>query len=734
MPVRRFGPYEVLARLATGGAANIFLARKPLEAGTRRLSVLKTLLPERASDKEFVDMFLDEARLAARLQHPACVEIYDLGKEGGTFYISMEYVVGETLWGLLASVPETRQPLPPMVVASIIASACEGLHHAHELTDPNGHPYNLVHRDVSPQNIMVSYDGQTKVLDFGIAKAETGREATATGIVKGKFSYMSPEQITGGAVDRRSDIYSLGIVLFECLAARRLYRADTPEEIARLMLERRPPRLRDLIPDADPVIDAICAKALSRHPQHRYNTAREMADALREHLHAHRFTDGVLPVQRLVEERFGPRIAERRKLLERVTSGTVDEAELLRVLGARPVMDVDLYPAPDDELLAGARPMSAIDTETPADEAPPGRIPSTGSSLDRRGVRVELRSTGTPPETIELSDRSPRLSRDDEGSTTRLDGDSTVLEGLESAVRREVPALGHTEAEAEEVEELDTRRFDVHEELAALEDVPVAQPRKKEGVRSDPRAPTRALASRRVAAATEPKVEVVKPIAKPTIGRGEGPEPAAVRAPLEPRFASSGLTSPVMPGNTDPLGMGMVQEPRRLVEDSSASGPAAYFVVPDIALTPRAGTPAQGPDAPVPIAVPSVSAPPPGGVRGGATPGPVEHPLVSPVMSSHPPSMDSALARAVVPPGSAAWPVAPGTAGGSAPAPWPPAAAPGPSFPPPPVALQAEPLSAGYGSGAPEAQTYSLGVVLAALAFGVTLGLLLGVLVSLFTR
>ncbi len=705
MPARRFGPYEVLARLATGGAANIFLARRPHEGGMRTLSVLKTLLPERASDKEFVDMFLDEARLAARLQHPACVEIYDLGKEGGTFYISMEYIIGETLWGLLASVPETRTPLPPLVVASILASACEGLHHAHELTDADGHPYNLVHRDVSPQNIMVSYDGQTKVLDFGIAKAETGRAATATGIVKGKFSYMSPEQITGGAVDRRSDIYSLGIVLFECLAARRLYRADSPEEIARLMLERRPPRLRELVPDVDPVLDAICAKALGRHPSHRYNTAREMADALREHLHAHRFGEGVVPVQRLVEERFGPRIQERRRILERAIAGQVEEGELLRVLGARPVMDVDLYPSPDDDGLPGARPMSAIDTETPADEERP-RLKSGVSTLDRRGVRVELRSTGTPPETIELSDRANRLSGgEEEGSSTRLDGDSTVLEGLDAAGRLSdaEPTLNR---DGSGVEEIDTRRFDAHETLEAIDDVPVAQPRRKDGVRSDPRAPTRALASRRVAAATEPKVEVVKPAPKPTIGRGEAPEPVAPRGPVEPRFASSGLTSPVMPGNTDALGMGLVQEPPRLVDQSSASGAAAYFAVPDFSLTPQAGTPLQAP-APVPVSVPPVRPAPA-----------LDAPLVSPVMTSSPQqvSPDSAMARAV--------PLGPAPVSAPPPAAYPASA-------PPPLA---EPLSSPYGDGMAEAQTYSLGVVLAALAFGVTLGLLLGVLVSLFTR
>ncbi|MEQ8976777.1 MAG: protein kinase, partial [Deltaproteobacteria bacterium] len=149
MPRRSFGKYEVLARLATGGAASIFLARQPGAAGFHKLVVLKTLLPERAIDADFVAMFLDEARLAARLNHPNCVQIYDLGRVRGVYYISMEYIFGETLWNLLTTVTRLRTPLPPAHVASILASACDGLHHAHELKDPNGKAYHLVHRDVS---------------------------------------------------------------------------------------------------------------------------------------------------------------------------------------------------------------------------------------------------------------------------------------------------------------------------------------------------------------------------------------------------------------------------------------------------------------------------------------------------------------------------------------------------------------------------------------------------------
>lgn len=350
MSVRTFGRYEVLARLATGGTANIFLARQPGAAGFHKLVCLKTLLPARASDQDFVAMFLDEARLAACLSHPNCVQIYDLGRARGVYYISMEYILGETLWNLLTTVRKFRTPLPPGDVAAIVAAACEGLHHAHELRDPEGRSYNLVHRDVSPQNIMVSFDGHTKVLDFGIAKAETGRVPTTAGIVKGKFAYMSPEQIAGGELDRRSDIFSLGIVLFECLSSRRLFRGDSPEEIARLILEQRAPRLSEVVGDIPSPLEAICARALEPRPGHRFQTALDMRDALRAYLDDARYPGGTAPIARLCEERFGESVPRRRRAVEAALQPRerLDHGGLLEALGAGRVRELDLTP-PEEE-------------------------------------------------------------------------------------------------------------------------------------------------------------------------------------------------------------------------------------------------------------------------------------------------------------------------------------------------------------------------------------------------
>jgi serine/threonine protein kinase len=456
MAPKRFGKYEVLARIATGGAANIFLARQPGAADFHKLVCLKTLLPERASDEDFVAMFLDEARLAARLNHPNCVQIFDLGRVRGSFYISMEYIFGETLWNLLATVTKLRTPLPAPHVASILSSVCDGLHHAHELKDSNGRMYNLVHRDVSPQNVMITFEGQTKVVDFGIAKAETGRVPTMAGIVKGKFSYMSPEQITGGTIDRRSDVYSLGIVLFECLASRRLYRGDTPEEIARLILEHRAPRLRDVVPDIPPALDNICAIALARHPSKRFQTAHAMGEALRDFLDSIRYAQSSGAIARLVEQRFEGQISERRKVFEAALAGNYDEAHLLKVLDARAVRDLDLFPEGEEQKEDGEDFVeldegNATTQFEPEEQVPSevdetaniGRVESTQVDVDGE-EHLELAARRVPPDGTTTLEPSKVASVPlNFGETTQLEGEAGDSE-LKNIKRIGLPLDGDT--------------------------------------------------------------------------------------------------------------------------------------------------------------------------------------------------------------------------------------------------------------------------------------------------
>jgi serine/threonine protein kinase len=338
----QFGTYHLLGRLASGGSAHIFLAGQRGTRGFERLVCVKTLMPERARDQEFVSNFVAEAELASHLHHPNCVSIIDLGLERGAFYISMEYIAGETLSSLLSTWTGDR-PLPPQEMMSILASVCDGLHYAHELCAPDGHAYNLIHRDVSPQNIMIAYNGQIKVLDFGIAKAEIERPETKTGVVKGKVRYMSPEQILSGPLDRRSDIYSLGLVMFECLTGRMLFENCSPAQIQYKMLHERLPRVRDFLPEVDPQLDTICYTALQFEASARYPTAYVMGREIRGYLKRVGFPGGREQVAALLRERAGEKAVQRSEFIERVLNHPIEDAEIRTALGARPVLALDLF-------------------------------------------------------------------------------------------------------------------------------------------------------------------------------------------------------------------------------------------------------------------------------------------------------------------------------------------------------------------------------------------------------
>src|SRR3954470_15996170 len=222
--------------------AEIFLARGAGVAGVERDCVLKRIIRERAGDVQFVRMFLDEARLAAQLQHPNIASVYDIGMLGDSYFFTMEYVHGETVRSLLQRAYGLRRPVPLACALTIAAGAAAGLHHAHERYANDGRPLAIVHRDVSPSNVMVSYEGHVKLVDFGVAKAADRAVQTKSGTVKGKIAYLSPEQCRGDRVDRRSDLFSLGIVLWELLTCTRLYRrASDLETMTAIVHEDAPP-------------------------------------------------------------------------------------------------------------------------------------------------------------------------------------------------------------------------------------------------------------------------------------------------------------------------------------------------------------------------------------------------------------------------------------------------------------------------------------------------------------
>ena len=279
-----FGPYELLRSLATGGMGQIYLARSTRAEGFSKLLVVKLLLAEYSRDPGFVAMFLDEARIAAKLNHPNIGQIFDLGDVEGTYYLAMEYIPGVDLRTLERDCTDRGRPLPLPLACRIFADAAAGLHYAHELTDDAGHPLGVVHRDVSPSNLLVSFDGGVKLIDFGIAKAKGRSTATAAGQLKGKFAYMSPEQAEGDPLDRRSDLYSLGLVFHEVITGKRVLQRDSDTQTLKAAREGAVEPCSKANPLVPASLDAVIGKALARRPEDRYATASDFGLAIEEWL------------------------------------------------------------------------------------------------------------------------------------------------------------------------------------------------------------------------------------------------------------------------------------------------------------------------------------------------------------------------------------------------------------------------------------------------------------------
>lgn len=299
---RRLGRYEVLARLASGGMAGVYVARALGVAGFERLFAIKVLHPHLAHEEEFISMFLDEARLAARIRHPNVVPTIDISDtEDAGYFLVMDYIEGDHLGALLQQAYRRGTKLPFSISLRIAVDALNGLGAAHALTDENGQRINLVHRDVSPHNIMVSTDGIARLTDFGVAKAEVRLSTTQEGQFKGKLAYMSPEHASNGEADQRSDLFSMAIILWESLTGRRLFRAENhAATLHKICLEPIP-----LLSSVDPALapfDEVLAKGLERDRDLRFQSAEEFAEAIEEHAHV---LDGVAnprAVAKLVRE------------------------------------------------------------------------------------------------------------------------------------------------------------------------------------------------------------------------------------------------------------------------------------------------------------------------------------------------------------------------------------------------------------------------------------------------
>ncbi|UQA55925.1 serine/threonine-protein kinase PknK [Polyangium aurulentum] len=296
--------FEILRRLGAGGMAEVFLAKKRGAEGTYKLLVVKRVLPVHGSSRRFRTMFVEEAHLATRLNHPNIVQVYEFSDHGDEgLLLSMEYVEGFDLGKIMSAAKRSSSRLPPFVAAYIVSEAAKGLHYAHERKDEGGVPLAIVHRDVSPQNILVAYDGAVKIADFGIASANLFREEP--GVLKGKFAYMSPEQARGDRVDRRSDIYALGVVFYELLALRSPYGKLADEALLEAVKSGsyKPPST--YAPDVPPELEAIILRAMRRAPEERFGTAREMSAAIARTLLAKQELIDNASIEAMLMELFG---------------------------------------------------------------------------------------------------------------------------------------------------------------------------------------------------------------------------------------------------------------------------------------------------------------------------------------------------------------------------------------------------------------------------------------------
>jgi serine/threonine-protein kinase len=424
----------VKRKLAEGGMAEIYLCTAVGPEGFEKEVAIKVVRSFLARDEGFMKMFVDEARLASRLNHANVVQIFDFAKHEDSYFIAMEYVQGVSLWDLRRRCRELGIPFPSVLAAEVAVQTARGLHYAHSLTD-KGRPLGLVHRDVTPHNVLLSFDGAVKLTDFGIAKASGNSQSTAAGMLKGKFAYMSPEQAGGDKLDQRSDVFALGIVLWEMLTGGRLFEADSDVGVLRAVRESYISPPARLNPDVPSELDGIVVKALTRDLAGRYQSAQELERALAGFVLRHAKNVEDTNVGMFVSQMFRDELEEMRELEQGGTHSTVRSGpkamatpnlDSSMAVGATAVVDRDhskpeAPPAPPEEkpktaLLPGTRPRGPLEDEDDASEK------RTDQMTEYRGERPQTAQLNkmTPPVIAsdsllkEMQAASDQLNREEE--------------------------------------------------------------------------------------------------------------------------------------------------------------------------------------------------------------------------------------------------------------------------------------------------------------------------------
>jgi eukaryotic-like serine/threonine-protein kinase len=390
-PGYKLDRYELLCPIAEGGMASVWVARQRGKHGFEKLVAIKTILPKFASDVRFQDMFLDEARIASRIEHTNVAQIFDLGEENEILYLVMEYVEGDALSKLNRICQKKGLKIPTGIVLRVLADTCAGLHEAHEMKDAGGRLLEIVHRDVSPHNILVSTRGTAKLIDFGIATARSRAGAeTNSGVLKGKIQYMAPEQALGHRLDRRADIWAVGAILYTLIAGKPPYEGDNPLATLHLLGSGRPPV--PLPANVHPSIAGIVRKALSFAPESRYGTAAQMRDAIEGAISASRDMTTTAEVAAFAAIHLTDRVEKRRQTVEMALAAAGERERAEQRFGA-------------------GRPSSMLPPMPAA--GPPPSAPSSRSLLTPppRSARTLAEAPAAKPPSEELLARlTPRTS------------------------------------------------------------------------------------------------------------------------------------------------------------------------------------------------------------------------------------------------------------------------------------------------------------------------------------
>lgn len=414
------GTYHLLAQLAAGGMAEIWLAKRIKADGNPELVVVKKMHERLASDKKYLEMFIDEARVTSRLDHPNIVRVIETGKSRENIFIILEYLEGESLGYLARKASEQDRPLPPELAAGIAAQVCDALEYAHRAVDAKGRPLHIIHRDISPGNIIVLYSGRVKLVDFGIAQAADKMHLTRTGVTKGKLAYMSPEQATGRKLDGRSDIFSLGIVLWELLARKRLFHHEVELHTLRAIAACEIPPIRGIRPDVPAELEAVAIRALKKTPKERYPTAGQMGAALRTSLRQL----GAAAVEPRIREFYQIALTERvetkRKLLRQIESASLGEQSLEML---KPATEASLPSAPSEQ--------APVPQPAPDEDRPPPEVHDASEADDEEEEE----------ETTAVTEKAPDNTATPTPATAALDnGEEGADEEVGATVVEQAPA------------------------------------------------------------------------------------------------------------------------------------------------------------------------------------------------------------------------------------------------------------------------------------------------------